>query len=67
MMTMQNRDIEILKEKLKKGTISYFNFSQKEIEDLEELLKKEIVMSQEEIESIKEKIKIEKRKLKEIK
>ena len=60
---MSIRDISELKEKLKKGTISYFSLSQEEIEAIEIALKKDIEEDRKEIEDIKQKIDLEKRKL----
>ena len=60
----RNRNIEILKEKLKKWTISYFSFSEEEVKNIEDLLRKDIEKDEREIENIREKIKIEKEKLK---
>ena len=60
---MVNSDIQELKEKLKKGTISYFSLSPEEIQKVKEELEKEIKSNKEDIENIKEKVETEKRKL----
>lgn len=60
---MMTKNIEELKEKLKEGTISYFSLTQGEIESLTESLKQDIKKDEEEIDIIKNKIDIEKRKL----
>lgn len=60
---MMNNILE-LKEKLKKGTISYFDLSEKEAEEVKKALEEEIAQSKIEIEEIKDKIKQEKNSLK---
>lgn len=60
---MMNNILE-LKEKLKEGTISYFDLSEKEAEEVKKALEEEIVQSKVEIEEIKNKIKQEKTNLK---
>lgn len=60
---MMNNILE-LKEKLKKGTISYFDLSEKEAEEVKKSLEEEIAQSKIEIEEIKDKIKQEKNSLK---
>ncbi len=60
---MMNNILE-LKEKLKKGTISYFDLSSKEAEEVKKALEEEIAQSKVEIEDIKNKIKQEKTNLK---
>lgn len=60
---MMNNILE-LKEKLKKGTISYFDLSEKEAEEVKKALEEEVAQSKIEIEEIKDKIKQEKNSLK---
>lgn len=60
---MMNNILE-LKEKLKEGTISYFDLSEKEAEEVKKALEEEIAQSKVEIEDIKNKIKQEKTNLK---
>ena len=59
---MEESKIEGLKEKLKKGTISYFSLSEEESKAVEQSLKEEINQNKKEIEDIREKIKAEKKK-----
>lgn len=60
---MMNNILE-LKEKLKKGTISYFDLSSEEAEEVKKALEEEITESRKEIEEIKDKIKQEKNSFK---
>lgn len=57
------RDIENLKENLKRGTISYFSLTPEEVTAVRESLENEISVERNEIEDIKSKIEEEKRKI----
>ena len=59
---MEENRIKELKEKLKKGTISYFSLTKEESAAVEQSLKEEINQNKQEIEDIREKIKAEKKK-----
>ena len=56
-------NIEELKEKVKKGTISYFSLSQEELLGVREALEKEISEDRKELENITKKIIEEKKKI----
>ena len=61
---MKETNINELKEKLKKGTISYFSITEEERFEIEKLLKQEIEDNKKETEIIKDKIREEKNKFK---
>ena len=61
---MKENKIQILKEEIKKGTISYFSLDEEERIEIENSLKMEIEENKKIIQNIKDKIKNEKKKFK---